>query len=422
MTQESALKEDVQMTSPLGNVFYPLWRNNERSFTKKLGQFNPPRFQGTIVQDLGVTGDLYPLTVYFEGPFHQTEVNDFYKALKEPGQWEVIHPVKGPLILQLIDCTEVIAPIDSLNVTELRLQWIVPANLQRIISPLELLSALIDAVANAIADAQALLQTIKTDLYAGITAVSNALNQISKLQDNFLADVAALNNLANDAFQTAKTSFNAALAEFGIDNSSTDDMSSAMVAIALAPAEGQTDFNNIFSFYSDLNDSLVSVAIEDISESGYNNAISVEFGMTTTLIALAQMVVNAEFASRSEVIAAIENLTTIFNTTVENIENVQENFSDLDIDFQYFSQTETYTSLINLYTLCLQYLFAQFYSLSIEKTITLKRARSPLEITVTEYGTLGENDSNYDLFLQSNNLTGDDILLLPEGSEVVIYV
>jgi hypothetical protein len=40
---------------------------------------------------------------------------------------------------------------------------------------------------------------------------------------------------------------------------------------------------------------------------------------------------------------------------------------------------------------------------------------------VTEYGSLGDADANYDLFVRSNNLSGNDILLIPAGREVVIY-
>lgn len=94
----------------------------------------------------------------------------------------------------------------------------------------------------------------------------------------------------------------------------------------------------------------------------------------------------------------------------------------IDIDKQYFSQTATYTSIVNLYTIAMQLLLSQFYNLKTEKRITLKTPRSPIEITVTEYGSLGIDDFYYNLFLTSNNLTGSEILLLPAGKEVVIYV
>lgn len=89
----------------------------------------------------------------------------------------------------------------------------------------------------------------------------------------------------------------------------------------------------------------------------------------------------------------------------------------MDIDKQYIANSQNYTSLVNVYTLTMQYLLSQFFNLATEKRFTIKNKRSPLEICVTEYGTI----DNYDLFIESNELSGDEILLLNPGKEVVIY-
>ena len=89
----------------------------------------------------------------------------------------------------------------------------------------------------------------------------------------------------------------------------------------------------------------------------------------------------------------------------------------MDIDKQFISQSVGYSTVQNLYALTMQYLLSQFFNLKTEKRFTLKNKRSPLEITVTEYGTLDD----YDLFIESNELAGDEILILPAGKEIVIY-
>jgi hypothetical protein len=89
----------------------------------------------------------------------------------------------------------------------------------------------------------------------------------------------------------------------------------------------------------------------------------------------------------------------------------------MDIDKQFISQSVGYSTVQNLYALTMQYLLSQFFNLKTEKRFTLKNKRSPLEITVTEYGTLDD----YDLFIESNQLSGDEILILPAGKEIVIY-
>jgi hypothetical protein len=47
-----------------------------------------------------------------------------------------------------------------------------------------------------------------------------------------------------------------------------------------------------------------------------------------------------------------------------------------------------------------------------------------MEIAMAEYGIPGVpwNDTFYDLFISSNNLIGQDVLWLPAGRQVVIYV
>lgn len=213
-----------------------------------------------------------------------------------------------------------------------------------------------------------------------------------------------------------------AIEKFGVDDPTPDDIAVAVAEKTVAAISEDTSFSTLYSYYRDLAEELTSVYIDDVGAQGYNNAIAVELALTALLIAIAVIIIASQFSSRSEIVTTIEKTTEIFNNTVAIIEEKQEEFSDLDIDFQYFSQTSTYTTLINLYTQSLQYLFAQFYQLSAEKIITIQKNRSPIEITVTEYGTLGENDENYNLFLQSNGLTGDEILLLPAGREVVVYV
>ncbi len=56
------------------------------------------------------------------------------------------------------------------------------------------------------------------------------------------------------------------------------------------------------------------------------------------------------------------------------------------------------------------------------KRFTLSRPRAPIEITISEYGELGPEDSYLDLFIASNHLRSDEVILLPAGREVVVYV
>lgn len=422
MSWESELKDEIKLTSPNFGIFTALWKGDSRNSEKKLGIFGPPKFQGEIVQDLDTKSTRYSINFFFEGFFNNSEAEDFFEAWSsEPGQWEVIHPVKGPLILQPVSCTEIINPVESGNITEFNTEWIVPANITRLISPDELAASILTSAINAIGDALLVLQQLKADLYSAVQSAINIMNKAAGFMDNILGAIASTDALITELYESSRAALDNALAAYGIGNPETDDMGTAMSNSMSAPVNVSDDFVQRFESYSEVSTEILTLAPTGVTKDDYNAIVSMEFTVTTALIAIAQIVATSTFETRADVVSAMENLTDTFETVTAALEEIQSAFSGLGLDLQYFSQSQNYTSLVNLFTLAMRYLINQFYNLKSEKRFTLKKPRSPLEITVTEYGELGENDLFYDLFLTSNKLSGNDILILPAGREVVIY-
>jgi len=418
-------REYITFLSPEDNVFVALWKNNERSVEKKLGIFDPPKFKGSIIQDLDVKSVSYPLTIYFDGPSHYDTANKFFKACQdEKGQWEVTHPTKGGLILQLVSVKELINPIDDGNFTVFETNWLEPANIERLVSPDELANSVLLKTLNAISDGITQIQQLRSDLYSAIQAAANMINTIANLAKNAFSEIAATEQIVNDAWQSAQSSVTALLAIFQADASDTDNqanVSNALSDVVTLPLETNDDYSSRNSFYSDYTDSLLAAAPLGNTIEDFNKVIFMEFSIITILVSMCRIIVTSTFKTRSEIIIAMDNLTVRFNDTINALETIQENFEGLDIDLQYFSQSQTWTTIQNLFSLTMQYLLTQFFNSNVEKILTLKNARSPIEITVTEY-TDGDFETNYDLFLNSNDLHGNDILLLPAGREIKIYV
>ncbi len=121
MTQPLArIREDIELTSPDGDVFTALWAGNNRKKTKKLGLFGYPAVPGEFIQDLDVGADSYPITIFFDGPNNDKEAKKFFLACGQNGTWSVKHPMHGELDLQLVDVTEKDQPIQSSNITPSR--------------------------------------------------------------------------------------------------------------------------------------------------------------------------------------------------------------------------------------------------------------------------------------------------------------
>lgn len=422
MSWENELKEEIEFLSPNFNLFTAKWIGGERSGEKKLGIFDTPNADGSIVQDLGTKSTRYSITCYFDGLFHNSTAKDFYDALsEEKGQWQIIHPVKGPLILQLSSFRELIEPINDGNYTTFETEWLVPANIERFLTPDALASSILSDALILIEDSLLVLQQLRADIYSAVQSAINTFNKIAGFMDKIIAELSATDALLQESYLAAKAAFDSALDNFGVDNSDPSDVGTSMIDMSSATVDSSTDFVERFNAYESVIEETLTLAPGMTTPDDYNTVVTQEFGITVALISIAQTVATSEFQTRSQVIQAMDYITDLLNNTISSLDEIQDIFSTLDIDFQYFSQTQTYTTLINLYALCMQYLISQFYNLSVEKRFTLKNARSPLEITVTEYGELGEDDLFYNLFIESNNLSGNDILLLPAGHEVVIY-
>lgn len=423
MSWENELKPEIKLTSPDGNVFNAKWIGNERSFEKKLGIFSIPNFDGEIVQDMSVQSNRWPLTIYFDGFFHNKESNRFYESLRsEKGQWEIVHPVRGPLVLQLISCTENLQPVENGNYTVFDTQWIEPANITRLISQQELASQVLNDAVVAYEDLILQLQQTRTDLYAAIQRTKNMFQKVSGFYDTIVRELTATNALLFEDFEDSQTELSSAISNFGIDNTDVSDIADSMVDLAESPIDISENFNTRFAVYKELLETLYTLVPTMTTIEDLNAIIALEYCIVVAIVVIAKIVATSTFQSRPEVVSAIQNITDIFNNTVSTLETIQDLFATLDIDRQYYSFLKQYTILVNIYSNAIRFLITEFYNLQAEKRFTIKNARSPLEIAVTEYGELGEDDFYYDLFLTSNNLSGNDILLLPAGREVVIYV
>jgi prophage DNA circulation protein len=419
MSSIERLRPVIEMTSPNGSVFEALWQGSARTKNKNLGVFEYPDFDGTIVQDLGSTGYRYPMTVFFTGEDHDLEAERFATALVERGQWEVIHPVKGVLGLQLEAFTENNTPVEDANSTSFELNWLEPANLEIILS-VEEIDAKIDAVAEdanqSLADQ---FNQLKQDAFSKIQAAKNAIDSVTNAINSVLGPIAQTVAEVNDAFNQITRSIQTALDAAILQPLTLARQISQLVQL---PGLVSNDFQARFESYKNLAVDVFGFSPSGTSDEDFNKTLVSELTIGSILVASAQIVGTSEFETRAETINAIEETTTLFKDSVDNLDNIQKQFENLDIDLQYFSQSQSYNDTWSLNALANRALLKTTFDLAIEKRFTLERNRSPLEITVTEYGDLGENDSNYDLFIESNRLKNNDILYIPAGREVVVYV
>lgn len=436
------LQKEIVLLSPEGTEYRAKWRGSPRTTAKKLGVLRFPKIAGDVVQDLDVQSTVYPITFYFDGENNDTEAAAFHQSCKERGTWEITHPVHGFMGLQLVSVTEVDAPVESGNITEFQTEWIEPIDPVALKTAREL-AGIIDAKAQDLNISAA--QQFANNLLAVSEELRGAIEQttdgISRVTDLFLGPlfttVDALDNTVN-AIQRGIIDTNQATVL------KVDSLAGQIQNLINLPLFSSRSLESRITPYGQLINGLTallpggdeSVLSDTASDQARRDSIlTVEVALSAAVASLGNIISTTiispdgvapddtgTLATKGQAIQAIGDISALFDTVVGALEAAQDLYSDSDIDEQYYSQSESYTEAVALLSLIIEYLLSIAFDLSVERRFVIDRPRSPIEITISEYGTTGENDSLLDFFIRSNNLAGKDILLLPRGTQVVVYV
>lgn len=451
MTWKQRIRGEITMVSPDSFEFTPKWISNPRSKAKKLGVFDYAKVKGTIVQDLGITSGTYPLTLYFDGQDNDKDAEKFWGACDQDGIWEITHPTKGFLGLQLVKVSESVNPTSEGNYTVFDTEWIEPIDPVTLKTAAQLAAEAGRALNefNSVA-ADQFVGKIKTDTFGERFAVTNTAKKITDKMGEILGPIASTVDAINSNFNEALTSVQEILEATILDPlalaASIQNLSQLpMLAVrdvksrlnsygelfreifGIEPERADTSGANVASV-KELSYSAIIGGMSIIATTGISNQEQAKTkGQTNTGVVLdvvTQIPVTTDSGAIQTQLQAIEAIEAIgdLNTDIINdLDTSQELFQGSDIDIQYFSQTESFASAMNLTALGQAFLLFNFFNLKLEKTFVLKEHKTPIQVTIEEYGGMGENDSNLDLFIYSNGLKGNEVILMPSGKEVVIY-
>lgn len=429
MSWKDRTREFIKLTSPDGNEFEAKWRGDRRTVAKKLGIFSYPRLNGQIVQDLGVDSNMYPLTFFFDGTDHDKEANRFFKAAGEVGQWEVIHPTRGFLGLQLVSVVEEDQPVTSGGITEVTAEWIEPIDPTSLKTSAELLGDIAAQIGlTNLSASNQFVDQLKQQPTAAIAALNNAVESIQIASNTILGPIAAVNSDTNALYNAVNRGITDTLNATVLQPLS---LASQLQELTQLPALAVRDVSSRLEAYAALANSIFGSTPTKSDAGGFNEALVQELVLASITCANASVlssgpdntsdVSTGGFNSKSEALDAAQRVTDQYGDILDALDNTQDVFANVDIDEQYISQSQSQSDTRKVTSLGLQYLLSASYNLRVERRFKLDRPRAPIEITITSYGSLGDNDSNLDLFIDSNRLTGKDVLLLPAGREVVVY-
>lgn len=414
------LTGDIGLTSPEGLSFVAKWVGDARIVEKQLGIFSYPKVDRQIVQDLGIKTIQYPLTLFFDGPDNDLESTRFFNAMSARGDWIVDHPTKGRLFLQPVSFKEEIRPVESGSVTVINTSWIDVGSENSFVSA-EQLSAAIE-VQNANVENPSLdqltanidqsnvenIQAVRSTTEKSLTAFNETLGPLAEEDAEVSAQVDAIQRSITDTLESTPVDLTV--------------LGGQIQALVSAPAAITGSVLQNLRSYESFIEKLIQIPVIAFTQTERNVVAILEiFGIAGSSAANLTAIRTLP-DTRAGALSTLDSVSNIFITMTDAFDVYQEGFTDQLLEDQYFSQSQSFVESSLMTAQTASFLLSISFDLAIEKRFLLKEDRTPVEITITEYGALGDDDEFVDLFIGSNGLRGADILILPAGREVVVYV
>jgi len=406
---------EAAYNSPSGDRLTFDYENVSKTVDKKTTSFEFPDANGSYVQDLGNTGRKYPLRVFFWGGDYDIKAEAFEAALLERGTGTLEHPIYG--VIDVVPFGTITRRDDlktGANQAVFEVTFFETIGLIYPTSQSDPASSVLNAVEeynNSVAQE-----------FENVTTLDNAVDAVTFKNDyQSLLDSAStgLQSVAN-AQDNVRTQFNAVRDSInqGIDILIAEPLTLAFQTTILlqAPARAAINITDRLEAYKNLADGIITgdnaVVTPSFNASSSNEFHTNDLYASTYVTGSVVSVVNTQFTTKTSAIEAAE----LILTQLDEVTNWRDaNFAALsEID-----TGEAYQQLQEAVALTAGFLVEISFTLLQERRVILDRDRTIINLVAEFYGSV---DDQLDFFINSNSLTGSEILEVPRGREIVYYI
>ena len=404
---------EAAYTSPSGTRYPFDFEDVSRSTDRKTSAFEYPDGDGTYMQDLGSTGRRYPIVAIFWGEDYDIEATAFEAALSERGAALLTHPMYGQVDVVPFGTIERADRLKSganqATVTVVLYETTGVVYPDALTNPADAVLGRVSAFNDAgAADFAAGLDV--ASVAEGVT-LANQWTAFVAETNTYMVAIAAVQADVLSEYEAIEASINNS-----IDVLIKKPLTLARQAQQLSqlPAQIVDGAKTRLDGYADLARSLTSGepqpqgldnVVLNLFKSGEVNAMSAVAGQALSIV-------SSKFETQADAINAAD---TILATFAEVTAWRDANYPLLGI----IDTGDSYQRLQESVALAAGFAVQLSFSLKREQNMTLDRPRSIIELVAELYGSV---DGQLDFFINSNMLTGDEILEIPAGRTVVFYV
>lgn len=434
---------EAAYTSPSGKrMTFNYDSGLERKTTLKTAENVFPDVDGAEIQSLGLGGKKFPMTAIFSGSDCLRQADDFEALLCERGYGILEHPIYGKYN---------VVPTGEIGRNDNLVSGLNESSVKVTFSETITAKAFPEsdvAAEDTLASAADGYEDAASASFAELIETGNIddelqLQSVLKTQSDSLFK--GISNLAKKAggkagelqqkIQTFKTNVNGWISKVDQIEANAQNIATVLIKTARLPSEiAISALAKIEGYSSIINDILNNVKKDPVGI----NAIKNQYAATSTMLGALvcsmgfgvaktasdsnkggsvsggtfESVSLGGFLSRSSVLSAAD-------AVIEKFEAYKE-YVDSQIEKDAFVDTgEGYSALLETIVSAVQVLETVSFELPITRIVKLGRDRQLIELLCELYGEGGFD--RLDQFIADNELTADEIVLLPMGREVRYY-
>ena len=391
------------------------------SATKRVGDSND------TFTDMGIGGRDISLDCYFIGEKHYVEAEAFRKALCQVGKSKLQLAYGDEFTVNVLNFELKNSLVERVNSTIITVNWhetsasTYPRSeeskqneiKEKVSEKKENIASFVEATTNAI--------TNPTQRTAFLSNFQGVLSKVSTALDT--ANNITLNSIMTDILgQNILNNAGTITSQLG-----TIFSKSAMLVNKVNNATGEfifpSNYSSLFGGWTALISSLKTPSLmttsgdnytaEQINELKLNDSIA-----SSALVSVAESLLSTEFETRKEAVEAAKNLVALESDWTSFVDEQQTKI--LELDDAYIRDG----GVDDIVSMSANEILERSYKLKVEQTITLSENKTPIELAYEYYKDDFRNDPDgiLEYLIRTNDLKDERYFLVPQGSEVKIYV
>lgn len=397
------------ITTGDGVEYQPLIKesNYTYSYAFNVSEFEFPEVIGTRVERLLKKSRRFPFEVFFDGANCVEDALKFEKSTEDIRPWSINHP-----FFKKLDGHPISLEFDYSGISSVRISFEFVESIKddgpvTVLAKKETILNLADEQLQTNTDYLSENVAIEPD---DIIGLQEQLTEVNNQSKNKLS----IGDISTDYYNAFQTAYNS------VSNAISD------ASNAFFQAQNFLSYPARFKQKVDVRIALLESQAKALTESAKNIVDSkskriFESNKSAVITAIVQSSVTpdeSDYQNTNEVFNVIYKITDIYNSYILELSDMQTDYG-WDVD-SYLPDYNLQMKLNNLVNFALSNLLEIALTASQERVVYLEANSNPILLTHRFYG-LDENDENLNKFINTNDLSIDELLFIEKGRKIIYY-